>query len=94
MGGEFGGEWIHVYALLSPFTVHWKLSQHCLLIIYTSVQNKKFFKKRIYCTVQGLCNVIHNNISIKKMFAKRIREPKELKSLSNRNSYKIYSYLK
>ena len=28
MGGEFGGEWIHVYAWLSPFAVHWKLS-HC-----------------------------------------------------------------
>ena len=28
-GGEFGGEWIHVYVWLSPFTVHLKLSQHC-----------------------------------------------------------------
>ena len=26
MGGEFGGEWIHVYIWLSPFTVHLKLS--------------------------------------------------------------------
>ena len=25
----FGGEWIHVYVWLSPFTVHLKLSQHC-----------------------------------------------------------------
>ena len=25
MGGEFGGEWIHVYVWLSPFTVHLKL---------------------------------------------------------------------
>ena len=25
MGGEFGGEWIHVYAWLSPFAVHLKL---------------------------------------------------------------------
>ena len=25
MGGEFGGEWIHVYARLSLFPVHWKL---------------------------------------------------------------------
>ena len=24
----FGGEWIHVYAWLSPFAVHLKLSQH------------------------------------------------------------------
>ena len=27
MGGEFGGEWIHVYVRLSPFAVHLKLSQ-------------------------------------------------------------------
>ena len=25
MGGEFGGEWVHV----NPFAVHLKLSQHC-----------------------------------------------------------------
>ena len=29
MGEEFGGEWTHVYAWLSPFAVHLKLSQHC-----------------------------------------------------------------
>ena len=29
MGEEFGGEWIHVYAWLSPCAVHLKLSQHC-----------------------------------------------------------------
>ena len=34
MGGEFGGEWIHVYVWLSLFAVHLKLSQHCLLIDY------------------------------------------------------------
>ena len=28
MGGEFGGEWIHVYVWLSPFTIYLKLSQH------------------------------------------------------------------
>ena len=27
-GGELGGEWIHVYVWLSPFTVHLKPSQH------------------------------------------------------------------
>ena len=32
-GGEFGGEWIHVYAWLSPFAAHLKLSQHCSLAI-------------------------------------------------------------
>ena len=29
IGGEFGGEWIHVYVRLSLFAVHLKLSQHC-----------------------------------------------------------------
>ena len=29
MGGEFGGERIHVYIWLSPFAVHPKPSQHC-----------------------------------------------------------------
>ena len=29
MGGEFWGEWIHVYAWLSPFAIYLKLSQHC-----------------------------------------------------------------
>ena len=29
MGGEFGGEWIHVYVWLSPFAVQLKLAQHC-----------------------------------------------------------------
>jgi len=33
MGGEFGGEWIHVYVWLSPFAVHLKLSQHSQLAI-------------------------------------------------------------
>ena len=42
MGGEFGGKWIHVYPWLSV-PVHLKLLQHCLLISYTSIQNKKVF---------------------------------------------------
>ena len=29
VGGEFGGERIHIYVQLSPFAVHLKLSQHC-----------------------------------------------------------------
>ena len=29
MGGEFEGEWVHVYVCLSPFTARLKLSQHC-----------------------------------------------------------------
>ena len=46
MGGEFGGEQIHIYVWLSPFTVHLRLSQHCLLIGYIPIQNKKFFKNQ------------------------------------------------
>ena len=33
-GGEFGGEWIHVYVWLSLFTVHLKLSQQCQLVVF------------------------------------------------------------
>ena len=29
MGGEFGGDWVHVHVLLSPFADHLKLSQYC-----------------------------------------------------------------
>ena len=29
MGGEFGGEWIHVYVWLSPSAVCLKPPQHC-----------------------------------------------------------------
>ena len=29
MGGEFGGEWIHVCIWLSPFNAHLKLLQLC-----------------------------------------------------------------
>ena len=42
MGGELGGEWIHVYVWLSPFVVHLK-SITTLLIVYTPIQHKNFF---------------------------------------------------
>ena len=29
MEGEFGGEWVYMYAWLSPFAVHLKLPQLC-----------------------------------------------------------------
>ena len=45
---EVGGEWIQVCVWLSPFTVHLKPSQYCLLISYTPIQNKKL--KRIALT--------------------------------------------
>ena len=39
--GIFGGEWIDIYVWLNPFTLHLKVSQHCLLTGYTPTQNKK-----------------------------------------------------
>ena len=41
LGVLSGGERIHVCVCLSPFALHLKPSQHCLLISYTSIQNKK-----------------------------------------------------
>ena len=43
MGGEFGGEWIHVYVWLSPFSFHLKLSQLCqsALLKYKIAKKKK-----------------------------------------------------
>ena len=44
MGGEFRGEWILVYVLLSPFAVYLKLSQHCYLaILQYKIKKKKLF---------------------------------------------------
>ena len=42
MGGEFGGEWIHVYVWLSSFAVHVKVLQHCQLAI-PEYKIKSFF---------------------------------------------------
>ena len=44
MVGGLGGKRIHAYVGMHPFSVHLKLSQHCLLIVYTPIQNKKFLK--------------------------------------------------
>ena len=46
MGGEFGGEGIHVHVWLSPFAVHLKLSQHCSSAIH-QYKIKSFTKQRI-----------------------------------------------
>ena len=51
MGGEFGGEWVHVHVWLSPFVVHLRLSQHCL-VGYTPIQNKTFFFFFLKCVIQ------------------------------------------
>ena len=40
------GRMDQVCVWLSPFIVHLKLSQSCLLIYYTAIQNKKFKKLR------------------------------------------------
>ena len=40
IGGEFGGEWIHVYVQLSVFTFALKRLQNCLLISHSPVQNE------------------------------------------------------
>ena len=54
MGGEFGGECIHVYVWLSPLAVNQLLT---LLTGYTSVQNRKLIKK-------GLClALVHTDIT-------------------------------
>ena len=45
-GRVLGGEWIHVYVRLNPFSIQLKLSQHCLLISYIPVQNKKLKCKK------------------------------------------------
>ena len=41
MGAGLGGERIHVYVWLKPFTFHWTLSQHGLIAGYSLIQNKK-----------------------------------------------------
>ena len=44
MGGESGGEWMHVHVWLSPFAVHLTLSQHCYLaILQYKTKLKKIF---------------------------------------------------
>ena len=46
MGGEFGGEQIHVYVWLRPFAGHLKLSQHCESFI--PKYKIKRFKKNMF----------------------------------------------
>ena len=56
--GELGGGWIHVHVWLSPFSVHPKLSQHCLLIGYTLIQNKHFFLKDVrHCECPSVLSI-------------------------------------
>ena len=46
MGGEFGGEWTHVYIWLSPLAIQLKLSQHCQSAI-PQYKIKCFKKQRV-----------------------------------------------
>ena len=47
---ELAGEWIHVYVSLSPFTLHLKLSQHCLLIGYQFSSVQLLSRVRLFAT--------------------------------------------
>ena len=47
MGGEFGEEWIHVYVWLSPFAVHPKQSQHCIVMPVLQYKISLKLKKKI-----------------------------------------------
>ena len=51
MGGEFG---IRVYVWLSPFPVHLKLHNICLLIGYTSKEKLKRKKKKLAFQINKL----------------------------------------
>ena len=39
-------KWIHLHVWICPFPVHLKPLQHCLLISYTPIQNKKLKNKK------------------------------------------------
>ena len=57
VGGELGGEWIHVHTWLSPFAVHLTLSQHCYLaILQYKIKLKKIFLiyNKYYETIKKL----------------------------------------
>ena len=41
MGGEFGGEWIHVYVWLSPSAVHWNYNNIVNWLYSNEVKKKK-----------------------------------------------------
>ena len=43
MGGEFAGEWIHVYVWLNPFAVHW--NHHNIVNLLYSNMKVKISKK-------------------------------------------------
>ena len=47
MKGEFGGKWIHVYVWLSPFAVHPKQSQHCIVMPVLQYKISLKLKKKI-----------------------------------------------
>ena len=65
MGGEFGGEWIHVYVRLSPFTVHLKLSA----VPQYKIKSLKLKKKKYeFCFSAELSEMIADMIIVPKSF--------------------------
>ena len=56
MPGWEGSLGVNAYLWLSPFNVHLKLSQHCSLISYTLIQNKKLkIKECLHSTIWIIC---------------------------------------
>ena len=45
MGGEFGGEWLHVYAWLGPFAVRLKLTVLFVNWLYPNTKEKVYINK-------------------------------------------------
>ena len=64
MRGELEREWIHVYVWLSPFPVHLKLSQHCLLtgyfvvVVFQLLSCVWQFATPMNCSMPGLLKLI------------------------------------
>ena len=71
------GEEIHVFIWLGPFTVHLKLSQHCLLINCALRQNKEFKK----CNEMEILAQVWENIrmSLRETYKWIILHPKKKK---------------
>ena len=63
-GRGFGGEWIHVYVWLSPFTVHLKPSQHC----YSAIPQYKIKKFFLSVTVMFWYNLYPNALLLLIMY--------------------------
>ena len=54
---------VRIHVWLCSFSVHPKLSQHCLLIGYTPIQNKKFREEK---NTANFCNILLKYSPLKK----------------------------